>query len=115
LQARLCHLGAGGGRLNPFVVAALGNLNPLVLHRLYSTDPTRSRRRSRNLLLRRTLILLAKDLSRGRLTVPNARGALFALRQLDRILTMHEDDLRAWYPSFQQQLIDKYAVPGAKR
>ena len=31
LSANLCHLGASGGRLSPFVVAALGNLNPLVL------------------------------------------------------------------------------------
>src|SRR5262249_36889957 len=96
----------------PFVVAALGNLNPLVLHRLYSSDLFRSRRRSRRLLLRRTLILLAKDLSRGRLALPSARGALFALRWLRYIFSLPQADLRAWYAQFQQRLIDAYALPG---
>ncbi len=112
LKANLCHLGAGGGRLGPYVVAALGNLNPLVLHRLYSTDLARSRRRSRDLLLRRALILMAKDLSHGRLTLPNARGALFALRWLGHIFSLQEAELRAWYPQFQKQLIDASASPG---
>ena len=105
LEARLCHLGAGGGRLSPFVVAALGNLNPLVLHRLYSTDLRRSRRRSRGLLFRRFWILLAKDLSRLRLSLPNARGILYAWRCLGRIFSKSESEVRAWYPQFQKELI----------
>jgi glycosyltransferase involved in cell wall biosynthesis len=108
LEARLCHLGAGGGRLSPFVVAALGNLNPLVLHRLYSTDLARSRRRSRGLLWRRFWILLAKDLSKLRLSLPNARGILFAWRRLGSTFARSEADLRAWYPAFQKELIDKH-------
>jgi glycosyltransferase involved in cell wall biosynthesis len=112
LEARLCHLGAGGGRLHPFVVAALGNLNPLVLHRLYSTDLARSRRRSRGLLWRRFWILLAKDLSRLRLSVPNGRGILFAWRWLGRIFAKSEPELRAWYPEFQKQLIARYNPAG---
>jgi GT2 family glycosyltransferase len=109
LEARLCHLGAGGGRLAPFVVAALGNLNPLVLHRLYSTDLRRSRRRARGLLWRRFWILLAKDLSRLRLSLPNARGIVFAWRWLGRIFAKTEAELRAWYPAFQKQLLEQYA------
>jgi GT2 family glycosyltransferase len=109
LAARLCHLGAGGGRLAPFVVAALGNLNPLVLHRLYSTDLRRSRRRSRGLLWRRFWILLAKDLSRLRLSVPNARGIMFAWRWLGRVFAKTEAELRSWYPAFQKELIERHA------
>jgi len=111
LEARLCHLGAGGGRLSPFVVAALGNLNPLVLHRLYSTDLARSRRRLRGLLWRRFWILLAKDLSRLRLSLPNARGILYAWRWLRTIFSLSEAQLRGWYPQFQKQLVDAYAAP----
>jgi GT2 family glycosyltransferase len=112
LEARLCHLGAGGGRLHPFVVAALGNLNPLVLHRIYSTDLARSRRRSRGLLWRRFWILLAKDLSRLRLSIPNGRGILFAWRWLGRIFAKTEPELRTWYPEFQKQLIARYSSTG---
>jgi len=111
LEARLCHLGAGGGRLHPFVVAALGNLNPLVLHRIYSTDLKRSRRRSRNLLWRRFFILLFKDLARRKLSLPNARGILFAWRRLGCVFAQSEPDLRAWYPGFQKQLIERYSAP----
>jgi GT2 family glycosyltransferase len=111
LEGRLCHLGAGGGRLDPFVVAALGMMNPLVLHRLYSTDLARSRWRSRRLLWRRFLILLAKDLSRRRLSLPNARGTLFALRRLGGIFARPEPELRAWYPEFQKDLIAKHTIP----
>ena len=111
LEARLCHLGAGGGRLHPFVVAALGNLNPLVLHRIYSTDLKRSRRRSRNLLWRRFFILVFKDLARRKLSLPNARGILFAWRRLGCVFAQSEPDLRAWYPGFQKQLIERYSAP----
>ena len=76
------------------------------MHRLYSTDIDRSRSRMRRLLWRRFLIQLAKDLSRFRLSIPNARGILFALRYLDIILSKTEAELRAWYPEFQKQLVD---------
>jgi glycosyltransferase involved in cell wall biosynthesis len=108
LEGRLCHLGAGGGRLARFVVAALGNLNPMVLHRLYSTDLRRSRRRLRALLWRRFWILLAKDLSRRRLSIPDARGLLYAWRWLGTILARDPGELRVWYPKFQQGFIARH-------
>ncbi len=108
LEAHLCHIGATGGRLPPYVVALLGNLNPLVMHRLYSTDLQRSRRRSRGLLARRFLILLCKDLAKGRLSLPNARGILGAWRWLGPVFSQSEAELRAWYPTFQKQLIERY-------
>ncbi len=107
LEARLCHVGATGGRLPPFVVAMLGNLNPLVLHRLYSTDLKRSRRRSRSLLARRFLILLSKDVARRQFSLPNARGILGAWRWLGYVFSRSEVELRAWYPVFQKQLIEQ--------
>jgi GT2 family glycosyltransferase len=112
LDARLCHVGSTGGRLTPYVVAALGNLTPLVLHRIYSTDLALSRRRSRTLLRRRFLISLAKDLSRGRFSVPNARGIWFARRWRKRVFAQSEAELRQWYPEFQKQLIAENTRPG---
>jgi GT2 family glycosyltransferase len=108
LEARLCHIGATGGRLPPYVVALLGNLNPLVMHRLYSTDLKRSRRRSRRLLARRFLILLCKDLAKGKISLPNARGIMGAWRWLGYVFSRSEVELRAWYPGFQKQLIERY-------
>jgi GT2 family glycosyltransferase len=107
LEARLCHIGASGGRLPAYVVALLGNLNPLVMHRLYSTDLKRSRRRSRHLLARRFLILFCKDLARRQFAVPNARGILGAWRRLGYVFSRSEAELRAWYPTFQKQLIER--------
>ncbi len=109
LNGRLCHLGASGGRLNPFVVAALGNMNPLVLHRIYSTDLERSMRLSRRLLARRMLILLGKDLMQRNFTLPNARGILFARQRMKEIFSKGPAELRAWYPEFQLRLIEQYS------
>lgn len=113
LEGRLCHIGAPGGRMPAFVVAALGSLNPLVLHRIYSTDPVRSMRRSRHLLIRRASIGFVKDLSRGRFSVPNARGILFALRMMPSIFSKDEQTLREWYPAFQMDLIERWTAPAA--
>src|SRR5262249_60210743 len=95
--------GAGGGGLARFVAGALGGLTPLGLPRLYSTDLRRSRRRARGLLWRRFWILLAKDLSRLRLSAPNARGILFAWRWLGRIFAKNKAEVRAWDPVLPKQ------------
>jgi GT2 family glycosyltransferase len=108
-DAQLCHLGSKGGRLTPFLLAVFRNLNPVALHRLYSTDLNRSRRRERLLLARRFLILLAKDFYRRKWSFPDARGVLFALRWMDAILGMSEAELHEWYPRFQKEMIDKHS------
>jgi GT2 family glycosyltransferase len=105
-KAKLCHIGAGGGRLDPYAVAALGALNPVVLHRIYSTDLDRSRRRLRRLMLRRTAIFILKDLSQGRFGFPNARGMIFALRRLKELFAKTPEELRSWYPQFQKDLVE---------
>lgn len=111
LEGRLCHIGASGGRMPAFVVVALGSLNPLVLHRIYSTDLKRSMRRSRVLLIRRACIGLLKDLSGGRFSVPNVRGIFFALKMMRSVFSKDERTLRQWYPAFQMELIQRYASP----
>jgi len=108
LNARLCHVGSPAGRLSPFVVAVLGQMNPLVLHRIHSSDLRRSRYRSRRLILRRMLVWFGKDVRERRLTLPYARGALFALRHVDEALSRSESDLRGWYPIFQEKLMAEH-------
>jgi hypothetical protein len=90
-------------------VAALGSLYPMVLHRLHSTDPDRSRRRQRRLLARRFLIQLCKDLYRRQWSLPNARGIWFSWGRLNEIFAKNEAELKEWYPDFQKELIDKYS------
>jgi GT2 family glycosyltransferase len=105
-KAKLCHVGAGTGRLDPYIVAALGALNPVVLHRIYSTDLDRSRRRLRLLMLRRTAIFILKDLSQGNWGLPNSRGMIFALRRLKELFSKTPEELRSWYPQFQKELVE---------
>jgi len=109
-DARLCHLGSKGGRSTPFLLAVFRNLNPVALHRLYSTDLSRSRRRERLLLTRRFLILLAKDFYRQKWSFPNARGVLLAFRLMNSIFKMSETDLNEWYPRFQKEMFKKYGL-----
>ncbi len=106
-EARVFHVGSPAGRFSRFSREALGNLGPLVLHRLYSTDLARSRRRSRAMLLRRSIIGLLKDVRARQWNLATARGAFYAFRRVGRVLSMDEDELRRWYPEFQRELLGR--------
>jgi GT2 family glycosyltransferase len=107
-DARLCHIGSTGGRLSLFLLAAFRNLNQVALHRMHSTNISRSRRNLRRLMARRCLILLAKDVYRRKWSFPNVRGIIFAFRWTDPLLDMSETQLSDWYPSFQQKVFERY-------
>ncbi len=104
-DSSLHHVGSPGGRFSRFSREALCALGPLVLHRIYSTDLARSKKRSRSMLRRRLIIALLKDLQSKQWSLPQAKGIWFALRQLKRVFAMDEAQLRAWYPDYQKQLI----------
>lgn len=106
LDARLHHLGSGGGRLPVYVTTALGVLNPLMLHRTYSSDLRHSRRAHHALLRRRLLIELLKDLRTGEVSLPRTRGIWFGLRRVDRILGLPRAELETLYEALQSQLLD---------
>ena len=107
-DARVCHVGSKGGRLSLFLLAAFRNLNQVALHRLHSTDVSRSRRNLRRMMARRFFILLAKDVYRRTWSFPNARGIMFAFSWIDPVLDMSETELNDWYPSFQQKAFESY-------
>ncbi len=104
-DAWLYHAEASGGRLSPYTVAGLGVLNPLMMHRLYSTDRQRSKVRHRALLRRRLLIEALKDISAKRWSLPRARGIFFGLRQLDRVLDVADENIDSLYEELQDRLL----------
>ena len=105
-DARLHHVGSVGGRLSEYVVTVFGALNPLVLHRLHSTNLSLSKQRSRNLLWRRLIIGLLKDLKFKDTRLQRSRGIFKAIRLIDKIFAMSVDELNAWYPNYQAEMIE---------
>lgn len=103
-DALLYHAEAPGERLELFERTALGAVNPLLLHRLHSADLSYSAKRNAALLRRRLVIELAKDISSRSLTLPRARGILFALRQLDPIFRSDDETFDTLFEDLQQRL-----------
>ena len=104
-DARICHLKAGGGRLSLFTLATLGTMNALVLHRLHSPDLSRSISLYRSFLLKQLLIQGLRDLAGKDTSFPRTHGVLVALGLFQRVFTSSEEELRRWYPTFQEELL----------
>jgi len=104
LQAKLFHVGSAGGRMKVYQTTLLGSTNPLVHHRLHSTDLSRSRARIKSLLRRRLVIAFLKDLRARSFALPRTRAMGQALRKVDTILGMSVDELLPWYTRFQQSI-----------
>jgi hypothetical protein len=100
------HDSAPGGKLGPFTVATLGAINPLFMHRLYSSDRERSVRRSRRMLARRIAIEAIEDMRSKDFTFPRARGYAFGLCQVRRILHVADEQFDALYEYLQNRAID---------
>lgn len=105
LDARQCHLEAPGGRLSRQTVHQLRYLNFMALHVLHSTDVSRSRRQYRQLLWRRVLSEALADLSKRQWRMPRARGTWRAMRMARSMFAKSRDEMRAWYPQLQRELI----------
>jgi GT2 family glycosyltransferase len=107
LKARICHLEAEQGRLTRLTTTALWGLNQAVLHRFHSPDIARFRRLFRKLLWQRLFTQTIKDILDRRWSLPSTRGIVFALRHYEEVLSKTPDELRVWYPQFQQALISR--------
>jgi glycosyltransferase involved in cell wall biosynthesis len=105
-QARQCHLEAPGGRLAREVVFTLRYLNFFALHVLHSTDVRRSRRTYRRFMWRRVIGEALADLSKRQWRMPRARGTWRALKMLPAMFAKSKAEMRAWYPTYQRELID---------
>jgi glycosyltransferase involved in cell wall biosynthesis len=105
LNARLCHLEASGGRVTRYTRAVLWGLNLAVLHRLHSPDFVRYKKCVVNLFWRTLINRTIKDVLSFYWTLPSTRGFLFAFRYYQKIFLMTPEELRTWYPQFQQQTL----------
>lgn len=115
LDAKVFHVGSPSGRFSSFSREALGFLGPIVLHRLYSTDLGRSRRETKKLLRRRMLVGLIKDIQSKEFDLPRFKGTRFALSHLDKVMKMTPQQIEAWYPQFQKDVIAGDAMRGTKK
>lgn len=106
LNARIYHMKAGSGRLSRFAVAVLSAFNILVLHRFHNTHFDEFKKHLRPFFLKRMMQLTLKDLLAGRWSFPSTRGILFVLLNYDKLLSKSTEELKIWYPQFQQKLID---------
>lgn len=105
LKARICHVQDSQGRLSRFTTTALWGLNQAVLHRFHSSDIVRFKKRFVKLLWLRLFTQTIKDVLDRRWRLPSTRGVWFALRHYKEILSKTPEELRVWYPLFQQSLI----------
>lgn len=108
VNARLCHLLASSGRLPPFVVSVLANLNPVVLHRKFSTDTVLSERRLRAVLRRRFAAALMKDAAAKDWKFSSARGVGYAMLKFRSIWRQSPEQLSVSYPQFQTGLLQRH-------
>jgi GT2 family glycosyltransferase len=106
LNARICHMKAEGGRLSRFAVAVLIQFNMIVLHRFHNTHFDEFKNNLRPLLLKRMMQLTLKDLLAGSWSFPSTRGMFFVLLNYKRLLSKSIEELKSWYPQFQQELIN---------
>ncbi len=107
LDAKICHLQAHHGRLSRFATTALWGLNQVVLHHFHSADLEKFKQQFVKLLWRRIFTQTLKDFLDGRWLFPSTQGAIFALRHYQIVLSHTSEDLKTWYPKFQQKLIEQ--------
>jgi GT2 family glycosyltransferase len=106
LNARIYHMKAEGGRLSRFALAVLSAFNILVLHRLHNAHFDEFKKHLRPFFFKRMMQLTLKDLLAGRWSFPSTRGILFVLFNYDKLLSKSIEELKVWYPQFQQKLIN---------
>lgn len=115
LDAKVFHVGSPSGRFSSFSREALGYLGPIVLHRLHSSDLKRTRREQKSMLRRRMLVGLIKDIQSKEFDLPRFKGTRFAMRHMDQVLKMTPQEIEAWYPQFQKDVIAEDAMRGKKK
>jgi GT2 family glycosyltransferase len=103
-RARLCHLTFRGGRPTHYSAAAQWVMSGAVLHTVFASNRPAMARAWRQRVNRFLLLELAKDLAKGRLSLPGFRGILHGSRHLRQIYSMTPDQLEQWYPRVQKSL-----------
>ena len=105
--AHVHHYEAASGRVTRREATLLGLLNSAFFTRLNSDAPWRHGAHYYVLTLRRVLGEFLKDAFNGRLTFPQARGALEALPRSVAVFRHPRDGLGPWYRDLQQRLLSR--------
>lgn len=105
-QARLCHLTFRGGRPSHYSATAQWVMSGAVLQSVFGNNRAALARAWRRQVNRFLLLELAKDLAKGRLSLPAFRGILHGSRKLGQIYSMTPDQPEAWYPPVQASLVN---------
>lgn len=108
-RAHLHHFEAAGGRIKRTKIVLFQLLNMAVFLKRHAAAPEAWRGPYRRLVWRRLLGETLKDLIAGRTRLPQARGALTALRHWRRVWAMTPDEIDARYPDIQKHLLEEIA------
>jgi hypothetical protein len=103
-KALLNHYNVATGRIDRYKTAVLGNMNQAML--IAKHGNSLAKRHFRSLLRRKLLAEFLKDILQKRLTLPQARGVLSAMRQSRQILNMSHYELESLYPVYQQRILE---------
>src|SRR5579862_446514 len=106
-RARIFHSEDPSGRLTRYTRYALGLINMGVLLSLKGYDPSLLLHRYRKLVGRRIWVDLLRDVGRRRFSLPYVRAARFALGVIKSLAERDVADLKAWFPAFQTELIER--------
>lgn len=115
LDARVFHVGSPAGRFSSFSREVLYSMAPLVLHRYHSGDQARSKRLSKKLIRRKLLLGVVKDIKAKEWDLPRFKGAWFSLKRVNKVFKMSHEEIEAWYPGFQREIIDGDHLRGTKK
>lgn len=105
MRARLHHAQDSSGRLTRHTRALLGMTNLAYLYKRNGRAPDDLLALFRRRVLVRAAVDLARDLSRGRATLPYVRADLGALRFLPEIAAVGPDQLVDWYQNVQEKIL----------
>jgi GT2 family glycosyltransferase len=103
--ARINHVEAAAGRIKRRKVTALSLMNSAYFTRRNSRRPGRDAARFYGFAVRRVLAETLKDLITGRLSLPQGRGAAWALARSAGVWRQDRAKLQVWYAGLQRRIL----------
>lgn len=104
-NARINHIEVAAGRIKRRKVTALSLMNSAYLTRRNSKRPVRDAARFYGFAVRRVVAETLKDLIIGRFTLPQGRGAAWALARSPGVWRQDDAELQAWYADLQRKIL----------
>ncbi len=105
-SAKLHHFEAAGGRIKRKTATVFQILNVLVFVKRHAPKPETWLPTYRFMLWRRLFAETVKDILSRRWSLPQAHGVWIAMRAWRKVWETPTEQLDAWYPAFQKELLD---------